>query len=197
MRIIRYILWGLVAVMVATFTYLQFSGQLNSSNSQNASGEKLGGEFQLVRHDGSAITDKDLLGKPHAVFFGFTNCPEVCPTTLFELTTWLAELGDDGDNLGVYFVTVDPTRDTPEFLSEYLTSFDPRITGITGSKDAVEATLRAFKIYYNRVPLEDGDYTMDHTASIYLINAKGDFVRTIAYGEDSKTAISKLRKMLN
>lgn len=194
MRNLRYLLWGMVAALAVSLTYLYTSGGLSRPQSDVM---YLGGEFNLVRHDGKPISDKDLLGKPYAIFFGFTNCPEVCPTSLFEISTWLEAMGKDGDRIAVYFMTVDPERDTTELLKEYLSSFDPRIVGITGDKVEIAKTLRAFKVFFQRVELDDGDYTMDHTASIYLMNAAGKFVRTIAYGEDGDTAIAKMKKMLN
>lgn len=194
MKRIRYILWAIVAVMAVSMTYLLATDETETEKPKLA---RLGGAFELTRHDGKSISNKDLLGKPHAIFFGFTSCPEVCPTSLFEISSWLEELGDDADKLGVYFMSVDPQRDTPEVLFEYLTAFDPRIVGITGDKKEMEETLRSYKIFFKQVELEGGDYTMDHTASIYLMNAKGQFVRSIAYGEDSVPAVAKLRKMLN
>lgn len=194
MKRIRYILWAMVAVLAVGMTYLLVTDERNIEKPKLA---QLGGAFELTRHDGKSISDKDLLGKPHAIFFGFTSCPEVCPTSLFEISTWLEALGEDADKLGVYFMSVDPQRDTPKVLFEYLTAFDPRIVGITGDKKEMEETLRSYKVFFKRVKLDDGEYTMDHTASIYLMNAQGQFVRSIAYGEDSVPAVAKLRKMLN
>jgi len=192
MGIIRIILWVLVAAAAAAMAYLYFFG----NKSTQLSGDKLGGEFNLVRQDGNPISDKDLLGKPHAIFFGFTNCPEVCPTTLYEMSTWLVELGEDAKGINVYFMTVDPERDTAEILGEYLTSFDAQITGITGKKEDIEKALRSYRVYFKRVELDDGDYTMDHTATVYLLDARGKFSGSISYGEDGKSAVAKLRKLL-
>jgi protein SCO1/2 len=192
MRIIRIILWVLVVAAAAAMAYLYiFDDKITQ-----VSGDKLGGEFSLVRQDGKPVTDKDLLGKPHAMFFGFTNCPEVCPTTLYEMSTWLEELGEDANGINVYFMTVDPERDTAEILADYLTSFDARITGITGNRKELEQTLRSYRVYFKRVELEDGDYSMDHTATIYLLDANGKFTGSISYGEDGKSAVAKLRKLL-
>ena len=196
MRIIRYVAWAMVALLGTFAIYLFFSDEKNLPPDDQISLENLGGQFNLVRHDGTSISDRDLLGKPHAVFFGFTNCPEVCPTTLYEMSDWLDKLGEDANKIGIYFVTVDPARDTPTLLSEYLTSFDPRITGITGEKSAVEETLLSFKIYFKRVDGESGEYSMDHTAIIFLLDAQGKFVGSIAYGEDGQSAVEKLRRLL-
>ncbi|VAV96704.1 Cytochrome oxidase biogenesis protein Sco1/SenC/PrrC, thiol-disulfide reductase involved in Cu(I) insertion into CoxII Cu(A) center [hydrothermal vent metagenome] len=196
MRTLRYILWGLVAVTAATMVYLFLNGGLGSQSNQQLAGRVLGSEFTLTRHDGKPVTDKELLGKPHVMFFGFTNCPEICPTSLFEIGNWLDKLGKDAERISVYFVTVDPGRDTAQVMSRYLSSFDPRIVGITGKVSKVEEMLRSFRVYFKRVELEDGNYTMDHTATVYLLNSEGRFVRSIAYGENGKSAVAKLRLML-
>ncbi len=197
MRYIKFVLWGMVVAAAATMTYMYIVDDKISKQSRQVTTVKLGDEFSLVRHDGKSITDKDLLGKPHALFFGFTNCPEVCPTTLHEMSTWLGELGEDANRINIYFMTVDPERDNVEILSDYLTAFDSRITGITGEKADVEKTLKSYKVFFRRVDLDDGDYSMDHSAMIYLLDAKGDFTGSISYGEDGQSAVAKLRKMLN
>ncbi|HRP79371.1 MAG TPA: SCO family protein [Aquamicrobium sp.] len=154
-----------------------------------------GAPFVLVDHNGAEITDAAFRGQPSALFFGFTHCPEICPTTLYELDGWLATLGDEGKNIRAWFVTVDPARDTPEVMNSYVTNVSDRITGITGEPAKVEAMARAYSIYFKRVELEDGDYTMDHTASVLLLDRTGDFAGTIAYGENPETAIAKLKRL--
>ena len=154
-----------------------------------------GAPFVLVDHTGAEITDAAFRGAPSALFFGFTHCPEICPTTLYELDGWLATLGDEGKNIRAWFVTVDPARDTPEVMNSYVTNVSDRITGITGEPSKVEAMARAFSIYFKRVELEGGDYTMDHTASVLLLDRTGDFAGTIAYGENPETAIAKLKRL--
>ena len=154
-----------------------------------------GAPFTLVDQNGAEITEAAFRGAPSAVFFGFTHCPEICPTTLYELDGWLATLGDEGKNIRAWFVTVDPARDTPEVMNSYVTNVSDRITGITGEPSKVEAMARAFSIYFKRVELEGGDYTMDHTASVLLLDRTGDFAGTIAYGENPETAIAKLKRL--
>src|SRR3954466_10289326 len=130
----------------------------------------LGGPAELVSQDGKAVSDRDFLGAPHLVFFGFTHCPDVCPTKLFEISEVLRATGDKGRDLRALFVTVDPERDTPEVLKSYLGSFDDRIVGLTGDRGAIDAAVKAFRAYARKVPLKDGDYTMEHTALVYLMD---------------------------
>jgi protein SCO1 len=153
-----------------------------------------GEPFILVDHTGEEITEQAFRGTPTALFFGFTHCPEVCPTTLWELDTWLDEM--DGAVNG-YFVSIDPERDTVDVMGNYVTNVSDRITGITGEPDKIAAMARSFGIYVNRVELDGGDYTMDHTASILLLDRDGDFAGTIAYGENSDTARAKLERLAN
>jgi protein SCO1/2 len=155
----------------------------------------VGGPFSLTDHTGRKVTQADYRGKPTLVFFGFTHCPEVCPTTLFELTTLLGKLGADADKLNVLFVTVDPERDTPAQLALYLQSFDSRIVGLSGSQEEVDAALKAYKAYAKRLPTQDG-YTMDHTASVYLMDAEGRFRSLIDYHEEQESALAKVKLLL-
>lgn len=157
---------------------------------------QIGGPFELATHDGGTLSDQDLVGQPFAVFFGFTHCPDVCPTTLWEMSEALKELGPDAEKLKVLFISVDPARDTPEFLASYLQSFDPRIVGLTGSEEEIAEVGTAYRAYWEKVPTEGGDYTMNHTASVYLMDAKGRFFGTIAYGEQQSIRMEKLRKLL-
>jgi protein SCO1/2 len=160
-----------------------------------AGGSPIGGSFALVDHTGKPVTDADYRGRPMAVFFGFTHCPEVCPTTLFDITTRLKTLGPEADRLQVLFITVDPERDTPPQLALYLQSFDPRIVGLSGTREQINAAIAAYKAYAKRIPTENG-YTMDHTASVYLIDAEGRFRTMIDYHEDEAAALAKLRRVL-
>jgi protein SCO1 len=136
----------------------------------------VGGPFALVSHEGKTVTDRDLLGAPYLVFFGFTHCPDVCPTKLFEISEVLRATGERGRGLRALFITVDPERDTPEVLKSYLGSFDERIVGLTGDRAAVDAAIRAYRGFARMAPLKDGDYTMEHTSLVYLMDGKGRFV---------------------
>jgi protein SCO1/2 len=153
---------------------------------------KIGGTFAMSDLDGRPVSQADLLGKPTVLFFGFTHCPEVCPTTLATLASALGRMGRDADRLNVVFVTLDPERDTPESLREYLASFDPRIRGFVGTPDQVSHMADAYHVAYKRVPTQDGDYTMEHSATVELFDKTGRMVGEIGYGEDESRALSKL-----
>jgi protein SCO1/2 len=157
----------------------------------------IGGPFSLIDQRGKPVTEKDYLGKPMLVFFGFTFCPDVCPTTLMEMTERLKELGPRADQLNVLFITVDPSRDTPEQLALYLSSFDPRITGLSGNERDIDAVMSRYRVYARKVPLADGGYTMDHTATVYMMNPKGEFVGIISYQEPSESVRTKIRRLLD
>ena len=161
----------------------------------SASKVPIGGPFRLTSHEGKAFTDEDLKGKPFAVFFGFTHCPEVCPTTLYDLTQDLEALGKDADKMRVAFITVDPAQDTPELMKTYLGSFDPRIVGLTGTEEEIAAVAKAYKVYYRKVPTESG-YTMDHTATILLMDSRGEFYGTSNFQESQEVRRQKLRQLV-
>ena len=156
----------------------------------------IGGPFRLLDQNGRTVTDADLTGHPFLVFFGFTHCPDVCPTTLFEISEVLRELGADADRLGALFITVDPERDTPAALKDYLSSFDPHLVGLTGNLDAVSAVAKAYRVYFKKVPLDDGGYTMDHTAIVYLMDKEGRFVAPFSLRRTTEAAVADLRKRL-
>jgi len=130
------------------------------------------------------------------VFFGFTHCPDVCPTTLFEVSEIMRNLGKDADRTAALFITVDPERDTPDKMKDYLSSFDPHLTGATGDLPTVAAVAKAFRVYYKKVPTEGSDYTMDHTAIVYLMDKNGNFVSPFNLRRKPEEAAGELRKYL-
>ncbi|QRM29658.1 SCO family protein [Microvirga sp. VF16] len=178
-------------VLVVTAGLLLFPTQ----QQQSAGKVPIGGPFKLTSHEGKPFTEENLKGKPFVVFFGFTHCPEVCPTTLYDLTQDMAALGKDADRLRAAFITVDPERDTPELMKTYLSSFDPRIVGLSGTEDEIAAAARAYKIYYRKVPTDDG-YTMDHSATLFLMDSKGEFYGTSNFQESEETRRAKLRQLV-
>jgi protein SCO1/2 len=156
----------------------------------------VGGPFRLVDQNGQSVSDADLKGKPSLIFFGFTHCPDVCPTTLFEVSEILGRMGDDAKRVNALFVTVDPERDTQEKIKDYLSSFHPRLRGLTGDAAAIAAIEKAYRVYAKKVPLEGGGYTMDHTALVYLMDKDGRFVAPFNMRRTPEDAAAELRKYL-
>jgi len=156
----------------------------------------VGGPFHLEDQNGKPVSDADMKGRPFLVFFGFTHCPDVCPTTLFDVSQVLHQLGKDADRAGALFITVDPERDTPAVLKEYLSNFDPHLRGLTGDPTAVSAAIKAYRVYAKKVPLEGGDYTMDHTAVVYLMDKDGHFVAPFNLKRTPEAAAAELRRYL-
>ncbi|MEF2073738.1 SCO family protein [Consotaella aegiceratis] len=190
--ILRYGLWAVVAFLAgAIATIALFYG----NGSPVASEEPYGTPFQLVDQNDQPITEQALRGKPTAIFFGYTHCPDVCPTTLYEMAGYQQALRQEGKELQVVFVSVDPERDTPDFLKNYLSALGADIVGITGDPDKVEKMVKGWGIYAEKVPGNDGDYTMNHTASVFLLDREGRLAGTIAYGEDPKVAQQKLERL--
>ncbi len=158
----------------------------------------VGGPFSLIDHRGQAFTDRDLEGKVRLVFFGFTSCPDVCPTALTLMTELLDELDPaDLDQIRPLFVTVDPERDTVEVMKDYMSAFHPSIIGLTGSLAAVDAMTKAYKVYYAKQPTEDGkDYTMNHSSGVYLFDRQGEFRSTLDLHEDPAVVRAKLKRIV-
>lgn len=197
-KLLRYGAWAAVAALAVAsgvLIYMQSVGDKNSGALIEPLAS-IGGPFELVTGDGKTVTDKDFAGKPLAIFFGFTYCPDVCPTTLAELQGWIDVLGEDADKMNFAFVSVDPERDTPDVIRDYVAAFDKRIVPLTGSQEQVDAAIKTYRVYAKRVPLDDGDYTMDHSAAVFLMNADNRFVGTIAYGETEENALKKLRRLI-
>ena len=156
----------------------------------------VGGPFRLIDHNGRPVSDQDFKGRPSLVFFGFTHCPDVCPTALFEISEILRALGSDGDRVRALFVTVDPERDTPAKLKDYLSSFDPRLMAATGDEASIKAIEKAYRVYAKKVPLDGGGYTMDHTAIVYLMDKDGRFVAPFNMKRRPEDAAADLRRYL-
>ena len=156
----------------------------------------IGGAFQLTDQAGETVTDKNLEGKPTLIFFGFTHCPDVCPTSLFEISEVLRAMGTDADRVNAYFISVDPDRDTASAMKDYLSSFDPHLKGLTGAPDAVAKVTTEYRVYAKKVPLKDGDYTMDHTALVYLMDRDGHFVSPFNLKRTPEEAAADLKHYL-
>jgi protein SCO1 len=154
----------------------------------------VGGSFKLIDQNGRTVTEQDMKGKPFLVFFGFTHCPDVCPTTLFDISEVFRKLGPDADRAAALFITVDPERDTPEAMKSYLSSFDPHLRGLTGEQAAVDGVIKAYRAYTKKVPNPDGSYTMDHTALVYLMDKEGRFVTPFNLKRRPEDSAADLRR---
>ena len=156
----------------------------------------IGGPFQLTDQSGQTVTDKDMQGRPTLIFFGFTHCPDVCPTSLFEMSEVLRAMGPDADRVNAYFISVDPERDTNDAMKEYLSSFDPHLKGLTGPPQDLAKVISEYRVYAKKVPLKDGDYTMDHTALVYLMDREGKFVAPFNLKRTPEEAAGDLKRYL-
>jgi protein SCO1 len=181
-----------LAVVLAAVVYISRGGPSPVGPAAAA----VGGPFHLQDQNGRPVSDDDMKGRPFLVFFGFTHCPDVCPTTLFEISQIMQKLGKDADRTGALFITVDPERDTPAALKDYLSSFDPHLRGLTGDPAAVSAAIKAYRVYAKKVPLGNGDYTMDHTAVVYLMDKDGHFVAPLNLKQSPEDAAAQLRRYL-
>jgi protein SCO1/2 len=189
MRTFRIVLWTLVVVAAIGATVLFFT------QPKIVSGPG-GGQFTLVDQRGSSVDQSIFLGKPSLLFFGYTHCPDVCPTTMGEMQGWFSALGDEAKTLQGVFVTVDPERDTPEILGDYVSFVSDRVVGLTGAQAEIDKVVRDWGAVAEKVPQADGSYLMNHTASVFLVDSKGEFQGTIAYGEETKTALEKIRRLV-
>src|SRR5437764_3999975 len=154
----------------------------------------IGGPFQLTDQAGATVTEKDLQGRPTLIFFGFTHCPDVCPTSLFEISEILRAMGQDANKVNAWFISVDPERDNAAAMKDYLSSFDPHLKGLTGNPEAVAKVISSYRVFSRKVPLKDGDYTMDHTALIYLMDKDGRFVAPFNLKRSPEDAATDLKR---
>ena len=184
-------LWTLVALIALPWIWVE----VVAPRVMPAATSDLGhGDYTLVTTEGGTFTEASLKG-PAAVFFGFTHCPEVCPTTLGDISAWQQALEEEGrDPLDVYLVTVDPERDTAEVMGDYV-SWAPGVVGVTGDPAEVDKAKKAFRVFAQKVPLDGGDYTMDHSAFVLLFDEDGNLFEPIGYGEGFERAMEKLRRL--
>ena len=193
LRVLRIVLWALVLVVGAGAAYLFLSAR---NAPVDAGPAVYATPFTLIDQDGNEVTEADFLGKPSAWFYGFTHCPDVCPTTLSEMSALLEALGPDADRLQAVFVSIDPERDDVATIKDYVEYFDDRIVGLTGSLENVSAMAKARYIFFEKVPLDGGDYTMEHSASVHLADAGGSFFGTLDSEEPFDTRLQKLRRLI-
>jgi protein SCO1/2 len=152
--------------------------------------------FSLISSSGNEISNRDLIGRPQMMFFGFTHCPEICPTTIYRLSSTVESLGIS-DQVGIVFVTVDPARDHSEALADYVSNFSDNVTALTGSEADIKTLADHYRVVIQQVELADGDYTVDHTASVFLFDEKGAFSGVIAWGESDQMMEGKILRLLN
>ena len=208
MQRIRILLWITVMFAALVAGYLHIAQKFSLHPFKTATDpaltyqdyQKIGGEFDIIRSDGTPFTEQDLIGKASIIYFGFTYCPDICPATLYHMSQWYQALGNEtlgksADDYQFLFVTVDPERDTPELMADYIAAFDG-ITALTGSPNAIKTMLDAYLVTAIKVPLENGDYVVDHTASVYLIDAQGRFHSMIAQGEPFDMGLEKIKQMI-
>src|SRR5260370_16009993 len=157
----------------------------------------IGGPFRLIDQNGKAVSDADLKGKWQLVFFGYTHCPDACPTALNEIALALDQLGEKRGEVEIVFITVDPDRDTPEVMKSYVQSFDAPIIALTGSPDAVAQAAKAYRVFYAKHPRGDGDYDMDHSAVIYVMNPEGKFTATFTPDSSADSIVQRFQKLLS
>ena len=180
-------------LVVFTGVFLYASGNFGGAGSGASA---IGSPFNLVDQNGEPITDAEIKGRPFLVFFGYTHCPDICPTTLFDVSEVMHALGKDADRTGALFITVDPERDTPAVMKNYLSSFDPHLRGATGDNAAVDAAEKAYRVYAKKVRTENGDYSMDHTALVYLMDKQGRFVAPFSLKRRPEDGAAELRRYL-
>lgn len=204
LQVIRFAVWSAVLVVgtAAGTIYLMrqapsgsptaTSGTVTSAGSESALGKA---PYELTDVRGRPFDREALRGAHTALFFGFTHCPDICPTTLGEIASWYGALGDEAGDLRTYFVSIDPERDTPEVLAKYL-SWNEHVTGVTGTPEETARMAKSWGVFYEKVPDESGGYTMDHTSAVYLLDRAGELQTIISYEADSTEALQKLRQLL-
>jgi protein SCO1 len=192
MRTGHAIMAAVTGFAVAAGVVLFGVGLIAPSRGAGQASAAIGGPFTLVDDTGAPVTEAALAGKPSAMYFGYTFCPEACPTTLLDMSRWIKKLGPDADKLNYVFITIDPQRDTPKLMHSYLSSFDKHIRGFTGTPEQTAKIAKEYRVYYKRIPTSDGGYLMDHSTMIYLMDARGRFVAVIPYQDDDASAMAKL-----
>ena len=197
MNKLRVVLWCLVALAAIAAGLLLVMQRGNRPNNVQTVQETIGGPFTLTGGDGKPFSSASLAGKPFAIFFGFTRCPDTCPTTLARLTRLRKELPQGDSSLAIVFVTVDPERDTAAEVGRYSELFASPVIGLTGTPAAIEQVKKEFSVYSKKVPTSGGDYTVDHTATVFLMDSQGRFVTSISPDESDQVALKTLRRVLD
>jgi protein SCO1/2 len=196
MKRVRIILWVLVALALVAFAILMLRPvQETPTQQQPLAINSIGGPFTLTGADGKSFSSASLANKPYALFFGFTHCPDVCPTTLARMVRLRQQLGAGDRPFEILFVTVDPERDGPAEVGKYAELFNSPVTGLTGSPAQIEQVKKQFGIFSQKVPDSSRGYSVDHTSTVLLFDRKGEFSGTIAPEEGDNAAIAKLKRI--
>ena len=171
-----------------------YSIAFKSESVQTEGTALIGGPFSLVDTDGKRVTDKDFRGKLMLVFFGYTHCPDVCPTELQNMAEAIDKLGQTSSKIAPIFISVDPKRDTPEALTAYVKNFNPQIIGLTGSQDEVATAAKAYRVYFRKASNASEDYTVDHSAFVYLMDQQGKYLTHFTFNTPADTVVSVIKK---
>jgi protein SCO1/2 len=193
---LRLALWVLVGLVAGGLVVVLWKeAEPEQSGFSQTPMAAIGGPFTLIASNGKPFSSSQLNGKPAAVFFGFTHCPDVCPTTIARLTKLRRELGKGDDALSVVFISVDPERDTPSEVDTYLKLYDSPVIGLTGTPAQIEQVKEQFGIYSRKVEQPGGSYSVDHTATVILLDPNGQFSSTLSPEENNQVALDKLRRI--
>lgn len=196
----RLVFVALVAIAVAAsglLGYLIVEVFRGGENGAVIGQAQVGGPFELVDGEGRTVTDEEFRGEYMLVYFGYTYCPDVCPTELQNMSRALELLGEEAEAVRPVFITVDPERDTPEVIESYIENFHPRMVGLTGSPEQIEKAAKAYRVYYKKA--ESGsasEYLMDHTSIVYLMGREGEFLRHFGYGTSPEDMAQGIRSYL-
>jgi protein SCO1/2 len=197
-RLIAFVIAGFLIGAIAGAGVLLVATPQGGQPVQSSGAALIGGPFSLVGADGKPVTDRDFRGRYMLIFFGFTHCPDICPAELQVIAQALEQLGDKAKNVVPIFITLDPERDTPEAMANYVKSFGPNFVGLTGSPGAIATAAKAYRVAYAKVENKDsaGDYSVDHSALVYLMDPEGRYVTHFSYGLSADQMAEKLEKLL-
>jgi protein SCO1/2 len=193
---VRIALWAACALPLLALLAVAGLELTHRANGGGFQASGIGGPFRLASSSGGELSSEDLKGEPFLVFFGYTHCPDVCPTTASDISSWLDALGPEGKKMRALFISIDPERDSVASMKDYLSSFSDRIIGLTGTPEEIAEVAKEFRVYYAKHPTKDGDYSMDHSAVIYLMDREGKLAGTLTYDEKQEAAIAKLKRLL-
>ena len=188
------VILALLATLAVAWLIIAFI--LREAPEASSSSAQIGGPFTLVDTGGKTVTDQTYRGKWMLIYFGYTYCPDACPTALNNISVALEKLGSDANKLQPLFISVDPKRDTVRVMAEYMKAFDPRIAGLTGSQTQTAAAANAYRVYVAAQKTGGNDYLVDHSAFIYVMNPQGKFVNVIAGSVPGDQMADKLRQMM-